>query len=283
MLQAALDNGLDLPYFCWHPAMGSVGACRLCAVRVYKDENDTKGKIMMACMTPAKDGTRMSMNDPEAIEFRRYVIEWLMTNHPHDCPVCDEGGECHLQDMTTMCGHVYRRYQVQQANLYKPILGAVRDPRNEPLHSVLSLRAVLLRSRGRPRLRFLRLTQQGLLWPGERRGVCSPSSRAISWRSARLACSRTRPPRSTTLGNGTSRPRPSVCIHCGLGCNTIPGARYGSMRRVVSRFNGDVNGYFLCDRGRFGYDFADAPPGKIPGGIGDDRAAWEQCSARRRV
>ena len=53
MLEAVIDNGLDLPYFCWHPGMGSVGACRLCAVRLYKDESDTKGKIAMACMTPA--------------------------------------------------------------------------------------------------------------------------------------------------------------------------------------------------------------------------------------
>ena len=60
----------------------------------------------MACMTPAKDGTRIAIEDPEAREFRAGVIEWLMANHPHDCPVCDEGGECHLQDMTRMTGHV---------------------------------------------------------------------------------------------------------------------------------------------------------------------------------
>ena len=70
-----------------------------------------KGRIVMACMTPAADGTRISIDDPEARAFRARVIEWLMANHPHDCPVCDEGGECHLQDMTVMTGHDYRRYR----------------------------------------------------------------------------------------------------------------------------------------------------------------------------
>lgn len=111
LLAACLGIGLNLPYFCWHPAMGSVGACRQCAVKQFKDEQDRCGRLVMACMTPASDGTRISIDDPEAKAFRASVIEWLMVNHPHDCPVCDEGGECHLQDMTVMTGHVYRRYR----------------------------------------------------------------------------------------------------------------------------------------------------------------------------
>ena len=105
MLDIALSLGFNLPYFCWHPALGSVGACRQCAVKVYRDASDLRGKIAMACMTPARDGLRIAIDDPEAKAFRAGVIEWLMVNHPHDCPVCDEGGECHLQDMTVMTGH----------------------------------------------------------------------------------------------------------------------------------------------------------------------------------
>src|SRR5438105_7434796 len=111
LLAACLSVGLDLPYFCWHPAMGSVGACRQCAVKQFKDEKDRQGRLVMACMTPASEGTRISIDDREAKSFRKTVIEWLMANHPHDCPVCDEGGECHLQDMTYMTGHAYRRYR----------------------------------------------------------------------------------------------------------------------------------------------------------------------------
>ncbi|HSJ55312.1 MAG TPA: 2Fe-2S iron-sulfur cluster-binding protein, partial [Anaerolineae bacterium] len=109
LLQACLTLGFDLPFFCWHPAIHSVGACRQCAVKQFRDENDTRGRIVMACMTAADDGARISIDDPEAHAFRAGVIEWLMVNHPHDCPVCDEGSECHLQDMTVLTGHNYRR------------------------------------------------------------------------------------------------------------------------------------------------------------------------------
>ena len=96
LLQAVLSLGYDLPYFCWHPVLGSVGACRQCAVKQFRDPDDSDGMIIMACMTPVTDGLRISIDDPEAKEFRSAVVGWLMTNHPHDCPVCDEGGECHL-------------------------------------------------------------------------------------------------------------------------------------------------------------------------------------------
>ena len=111
LLQAALGHGLNLPYFCWHPALGSVGACRQCAVIQYKDETDTVGRVVMSCMTPCADGARFSVEHPEARDMRASVVELLMTNHPHDCPVCEEGGHCHLQDMTVMTGHNYRRYR----------------------------------------------------------------------------------------------------------------------------------------------------------------------------
>ncbi|HRQ51450.1 MAG TPA: 2Fe-2S iron-sulfur cluster-binding protein, partial [Agriterribacter sp.] len=114
LLEASLGLGFDLPYFCWHPAMGSVGACRQCAVKVFKDEQDSSGRLVMSCMDSVKDGLRMSISDSTAKAFREQVIEWLMTNHPHDCPVCDEGGNCHLQDMTVMTGHDYRRFEFKK-------------------------------------------------------------------------------------------------------------------------------------------------------------------------
>jgi NADH-quinone oxidoreductase subunit G len=70
LLEVCLELGMNLPYFCWHPAMGSVGACRQCAVTQFKDENDTTGKLVMSCMTSAADGTRISLEHPEAKGFR---------------------------------------------------------------------------------------------------------------------------------------------------------------------------------------------------------------------
>src|SRR5450759_1731535 len=83
LLHGCLTLGFDLPYFCWHPALGSVGACRQCAIKQFKDEHDTEGRIVMACMTPASEGMRISIKDPEAVAFRAGIIEGMMLNHPH--------------------------------------------------------------------------------------------------------------------------------------------------------------------------------------------------------
>src|SRR5690349_5098350 len=123
LLETCLTLGFDLPYFCWHPSLGSVGACRQCAVKVYKDENDQKGRLIMSCMEPVANNQRISIKDEEAVEFREGVIEWLMTNHPHDCAVCDEGGSCHLQDMTVMTGHNYRRFKFKKRTHVNQDLG----------------------------------------------------------------------------------------------------------------------------------------------------------------
>src|ERR687896_2481671 len=82
LLHQCLSLGFDLPYFCWHPALGSVGSCRQCAVKQFKDVNDHRGRIVMSCMVPATDGARISIKDQEAAAFRKSIIEWLMINHP---------------------------------------------------------------------------------------------------------------------------------------------------------------------------------------------------------
>ena len=87
LLQACLELGFDLPYFCWHPALGSVGACRQCAVKQFKDDSDKRGRLVMACMTPVTEGARISIKDPDAVAFRAGIIEGMMLSHPHDCPV----------------------------------------------------------------------------------------------------------------------------------------------------------------------------------------------------
>ncbi len=254
LLEAAIDVGLNLPYFCWHPAMGSVGACRLCAVRVYKDENDTKGKIQMACMTPAVDGTRMSIQDPEAAEFRRYVIEWLMTNHPHDCPVCDEGGECHLQDMTAMCGQVYRRFRFLKRTYRNQYLGPfVNHELNRCIQCYRCVRFYRDLAGGRD---FNYFGSKNRVYFGrDKDGVLESefSGNLVEVCPTGVFTDKTYGRHYTRKWD--LQTAPSVCIHCGLGCNTNPGERYGTIRRVTARFNGDVNGYFLCDRGRYGYEF----------------------------
>ena len=254
MLQAALSLGLDLPYFCWHPAMGSIGACRQCAVRLFRDANDTRGKLAMACMTPAGDGTRISIEDAEARDFRESVIEWLMLNHPHDCPVCDEGGECHLQDMTVMTGHNYRRYSGRKRTFRNQDLGPfVNHEMNRCIQCYRCVRFYRDFAGGRDFDVFGIRSQ--VYYGRQFDGVLESefSGNLVEVCPTGVFTDKTLKEHYTRKWD--LQTAPSVCVHCGVGCNTIPGERYGSLRRIYSRYNSEVNGYFLCDRGRYGYEF----------------------------
>ncbi|MGH9325760.1 MAG: NADH-quinone oxidoreductase subunit NuoG [Terriglobia bacterium] len=258
MLQACLALGCDLPYFCWHPALGSVGACRQCAVKQYKDENDKRGKIVMACMTPAAENIRISIHDPEVVAFRAAVIEGMMQSHPHDCPVCDEGGECHLQDMTVMTGHDYRRYRFNKRTFRNQNLGPlVNHEMNRCIQCYRCVRYYRDYAGGRDLKEFM---MRNLVYFGRAEDGVLESEFAGNL----VEVCPTGVFTDKTLKKHYTRKwdlqfSPSVCVHCGVGCNTSPGERYGMLRRIVNRYNGDVNGYFLCDRGRFGYEFVNSP------------------------
>ena len=257
LLQQCLSLGFNLPYFCWHPAMGSVGACRQCAIKQFKNEEDKRGKIVMACMTPATDGVRISIDDPEAREFRASVIEWLMINHPHDCPVCDEGGECHLQDMTVMTGHAYRRYRGRKRTFHNQNLGPlVNHEMNRCIQCYRCTRFYRDYAGGRD-LDALVLRNQVYFGRHEEGTLESEfSGNLVEICPTGVFTDKSLKQHYTRKWD--LQTAPSVCVHCALGCNTIPGERYGKLRRIHNRFNSAVNGYFLCDRGRYGYDFVNS-------------------------
>ena len=257
LLHAALSQRLDLPYFCWHPAMGSVGSCRLCAIIQYADEADTRGRLQMACMMAVEDGMRVSIEAAFAADFRKQVIEWLMENHPHDCPVCEEGGECHLQDMTVMTGHSMRRYAGAKRTWENQYLGPFVG--HEMNRCITCYRCVRyyrdyaggtdLDAFGSRSRMFFGRQEDGVLeseFAGNLVEVCptgvftdKPFSKVYS--------------RKWDLQSA-----PSVCPNCAVGCNTFPGERYGVLKRVHNRYHGQVNGYFLCDRGRYGSHFVNS-------------------------
>lgn len=254
LLDVCLTLGFNLPYFCWHPAMGSVGACRQCAVKQFKDEHDTCGRLVMACMTPAAEGTRISISDPDAVLFRKGVVEGLMLNHPHDCPVCDEGGECHLQDMTVMAGHDYRRTRFPKRTFRNQYLGPlVNHEMNRCIQCYRCVRFYREYAGGRDLNAF---AIRNLVYFGRRQDGVLESE----FSGNLVEVCPTGVFTDATLKQHYTRKwdlqfAPSVCVHCGLGCNTSPGERYGTLRRIANRYNGQVNGYFLCDRGRYGYEF----------------------------
>lgn len=257
LLEACLTLGFDLPYFCWHPAMGSVGACRQCAIMLFKGGQDTKGRLVMSCMEAVRDNMHLSVEDPTAKAFRSQVIEWLMINHPHDCAVCDEGGSCHLQDMTVMTGHTYRRYQYKKRTYKNQYLGPfINHEMNRCIQCYRCVRFYKDYAGGKDldvfaaadHIYFGR-AEEGILeneFSGNLVEVCPTGV----FTDKALKAHYTRKWDMTMA--------PSICHHCSLGCNISAAERHGEIRQITPRFNGEVNGYFICDRGRFGYEFTNS-------------------------
>jgi NADH-quinone oxidoreductase subunit G len=258
LLDALLSAGIDVPYFCWHPSLGSVGACRQCAVVQYANDEDQRGRLIMSCMTPVVDQARFSVSATSATVFRQSVIENLMINHPHDCPVCEEGGECHLQDMTVMVGHHDRHYEGLKRTWRNQNLGPLLN--HEMNRCITCYRCVrfyqdyaggtdLAAFASRDRVYFGR-TNDGVLeneFAGNLAEVCPTGVFTDKPFSKHYT-------RKWDLQSA-----PTVCVSCSLGCNTYTAERDGLVRRVQNRFHADVNGYFLCDRGRFGAGFVNSP------------------------
>jgi len=254
LLQACLSLGLDIPYFCWHPALGSVGACRQCAVKQYANPEDKRGRIVMSCMSPSTDNTYISIEDEEAKAFRASIVELLMTNHPHDCPVCEEGGHCHLQDMTVMTGHDRRRYRFTKRTHQNQDLGPfINHEMNRCIACYRCVRYYKDYAGGEDlgvygahdNVYFGRYTDGTLEseFSGNLTEVCPTGVFTDKTHSSRYN------------RKWDMQFAPSICQQCSVGCNISPGERYGELRRIENRYNGSVNHYFLCDRGRFGYGY----------------------------
>ncbi len=251
VITAAEQLGIMIPRFCYHPALGSVGACRVCAVAF--TDGPVKG-IQMSCMVNAQDGMVVSTTDNEAMDFRRHVIEWLMLHHPHDCPVCDEGGHCLLQDQTVSGGHGMRRYAGNKRTHQDQYLGPlIQHEMNRCIQCYRCVRYYQelagsndLGVMGIGSRVYFGRHKPGLLksrFSGNLIDICPTG--VYTDKPSRF------------LGRRWDFQRaPSICIHCALGCNLVALARYRRVVRHEARPNMDVNGYFLCDRGRYGYPYA---------------------------
>ena len=270
VIEAAEKLGIVIPRFCYHPALGSVGACRVCAVKFL--QGPVKG-IQMSCMIDAKDGMVVSTTDEEVVDFRKHVIEWLMMNHPHDCPVCDEGGHCLLQDLTIAGGHGVRRFQGRKRTHIDQYLGPlIQHEMNRCIQCY----------------RCSRFYQE---FAGYRDlGVMQIGSRVYFGRYKEGA------PESPFAGNiidicptgvYTDKPSrffgrrwdyergPSVCINCSLGCHTVVSARYRQIVRQEAKFSKTVNGHFICDRGRYGFYYAGQDERPRHPRVRGKEASWE--------
>ncbi|HEX5415393.1 MAG TPA: NADH-quinone oxidoreductase subunit NuoG [Chloroflexota bacterium] len=249
LVDAAKSVGIEIPIFCYHPKMKPVGACRMCLVEIEKAP-----KLQTACTTTVADGMVVQTTSAKAVAGQNAVIEFLLLNHPLDCPVCDKGGECPLQDNTFAYGKGISQFEDIKRHFVKPI--------------PLSDKVLLDRERCIMCYRCVRFTKE----------IAGDESLTVlergSWSQIGLAEGRTfdSPFSGNTIeicpvGALTSslyrfkaRPwdiktQPSVCSLCSVGCNINLTVREGKIARVLSRENTPVDDGWICDRGRFEYEF----------------------------
>jgi len=260
VLQAAIAAGIQVPYYCYHPGLGIDGSCRVCIVKIEK-----MPKLQTSCSTPVAAGMVVYTQTPDVVDARASVLEFLLINHPLDCPVCDKGGECPLQDFSYSFGRNESRMGFPRR---------VFD--GEGVKADVDFGPTLMLNRNRCILctrcvRFMRevdsdaqinivdrgygseiatFQEQGVhsLLSGNLMDVCPVG--AITTRDYRFKSRPWDNPEAIDM----------ICTLCEKGCNTTAWlkakpewAQGARLVRMTPRFNPDVNGYWMCDIGRFDY------------------------------
>jgi NADH-quinone oxidoreductase subunit G len=274
IVEAAKTVGIEIPVFCYHHKLDPVGACRLCLV----DFSPGPPRPQTACTTPVAEGMVVRTQSAMAVQARADILEFELVNHPLDCPVCDKGGECPLQDFTFRHGYPTSRIDGPRLHFRKPI----------PLSPNIALdreRCVLCYRCTRY---YDEIAWEQELTVGER-GVQSfitsqfgqPLQSIFSGNIIDLC----------PVGALTSRvwrfeSRPwdmahteSVCSKCAVGCNVTMWQRRGQLVRITSRENDDIDEGWICDRGRFDYTDVNDPSRLRTPMIRGARATWADAFA----
>lgn len=252
ILEAAKTAGILIPHYCYHPGLPVAGVCRMCLVGVEK-----MPKLAASCATPVGEGQVVHVYSGQALEARKGVLELLLINHPLDCPICDQSGECELQDYTFQEGPAESRlrdpkrfnpvedfggdvlYIPNRCILCTRCVRFMDDVHHEPVLNVSERgdRAVIGKASDRD------LTQA---WAGNIIDLCPVGAlvskdflnKARAWELDRTA---------------------SVCTGCSQGCNSIIETRDNMVMRQKPRSNDAVNHFYLCDEGRLGYRWMNRP------------------------
>ena len=265
VLQAAIENGISIPYYCYHPGIGIEGSCRVCIVRVEK-----MPKLQTSCSTLCGDGMVVSTSTPEVVDARKGVFEFLLLNHPLDCPVCDKGGECPLQDFSYAYGPNQSRMDLPR-----------RTFDGEGVKADIDFGPTLMLNRNRCILctrcaRFMREVdgdaQIGVIDRGNGSEIGTFQDEGVhTLISGNLmdVC----PVGAITTKDYRFKSRPwdnphaidTICTLCSKGCNTTAWikakpewAKGDRLIRFTPRLNPDVNSYWMCDIGRFNYHWIES-------------------------
>ena len=247
LVEAAAKAGIEIPTYCYHPGLTVVGQCRICFVEV-----EGMPRLVTACSTPSQDGMEVLTASERVREARAAVMEFLLENHPLDCPVCDQAGECGLQDYSVEHG-LDSTHMVDQRRTYpgfeRRMIGPhVVQNQNRCIHCTRCIRFtteisetgdLTMKSRG----------NHSYIDTFDSSPLDNPWSACVA-----DVC----PVGALTVKEFRFRARvwhleetPGVCPGCSIGCNVHVGHLDGVVHRFVPRFNRDVNGWWMCDFGRF--------------------------------
>jgi NADH-quinone oxidoreductase subunit G len=276
MLHDAAKRGdVEIPVFCYEPKLGDpVGACRMCLVEV-----EGIPKLQTSCSTPVRDGMVVNTRSEQVKEAQSAVVEFLLVNHPLDCPVCDKGGECPLQDISMGWGPGKSRFTDQKRHFEKPI-------ELSPLVAIDRERCILCYRCVRFSQEISEDSQLQLLERGDRTFVGTFDDRPYVdpfHGNITDLC----PVGALTSYTYRFRARPwdieqagSVCTLCPSQCNVSFTVRDEQVKRVIARDNPDVDDGWLCDRGRYGFEMFDAEERvTVPRLRGDAEPGWERAIA----
>jgi len=265
LIEAAFKAGVQIPHYCYHPRLSVVGQCRMCLVKI-----DGMGKLQAGCATQVmKDGMVVHTELPEVKEAQKGMMEFLLINHPLDCPICDQAGECGLQDYAFKHGVAYSRFQFEDKRTYP---GRERIP--------LGANVLLNMNRCIQCTRCIRFTQEiagtgdlGFFHRGARTEIGTFPGKNLDNQLATCVVD------ICPVGALTSTrfrfaervfyldKKPSLCTGCEVGCNVTIEHRRGVIKRYKPRFNPDINDYWMCDYGRATFErFRGGPgaPGDVP-------------------
>lgn len=251
---AARQIGIEIPIYCYHPKMPPLGACRMCFVEIEKMPKPPQ----TACTTPVSEGMIVHTKTDKVLKARKGTLEFLLINHPLDCPICDKGGECDLQDFTLRHGPGGTRFDLYKRHYPKPI--------------PVSDRVMLDRERCILCQRCTRFSSEismdnGLVMisRGYKMEVGTAPDHAFdSIFSGNTVEMCPVGALTATAYRFKSRPwelkrTPSVCNNCSVGCNARVDVRVDKVMRLMSRANDAIDDGWLCDRGRWGFEFVNSP------------------------
>src|SRR6476659_4116402 len=256
LIEACKAVGIEVPSFCYYPGLSLQAACRMCLVRIEK-----MPKLQTACTVPITDGMVVATDTDEVRQARKSMIELLLGNHPLDCPVCDAGGECELQDMTFKYGAAESRYMEgklhKEEQQWSPIVFFDR-PR-----CILCYRCVRVCGEG------MDVSALGVQLRGSSSVIAPNEGDHLDCEECGM-CIDICPVGALTSGAYRYKTRPwemkhvgTICTHCGDGCKTTLGVRRSDtgmdIVRGDNRDKSGINGDFLCIKGRYAFDFTDNP------------------------